>query len=144
MAVFSGLTVSIKVAKGLFIDRFSELGKISSLSHFFTELWFAPAVIIGVRNGTRIDIMPPADDFSEAAKIAHRAFIDMSSSKNAYFNRLAAIDAIYQAGGAPSLAENLELEKLLAIHDKNVLAFKTAIDAVTDDMEKQALFQLMS
>jgi hypothetical protein len=107
-------------------------------------LWFAPAVIIGVRNGTWIDIMPPAEDFSEAAKIAHRAFIDMSTSKNAYFNRLAAVDAIYEAGGAPSLAENLELEKLLAIHDRNVLAFKTAIDAVTDDMEKQALFQLMS
>jgi hypothetical protein len=88
--------------------------------------------------------MLPPDDFSEAAKIAHRAFIDMSTSKDAYFGRLAAIDAIYEAGGAPSLAENLELEKLLATHDKNVLAFKTAIDAVTDDIEKQALFQLMS
>jgi hypothetical protein len=88
--------------------------------------------------------MPSADNLSEAAKIAHRAFIDMSNSKKAHFDRLLAIDAIYESGGAPSLAENLELEKLLANHDKNVLAFKTAIVAITDDAEKQQLLQLMS
>ena len=88
--------------------------------------------------------MSSADELSEAAQIAYRAFIDMSNSKEAYFNRLAALDAIYEAGGAPSLAENLELEKLLANHDKNVLAFKTAMVAVTDDVEKKRLLQLMS
>ena len=88
--------------------------------------------------------MPSTDDLTEAAKMAHRAFIDMSNSKEAHFNRLAALDAIYEAGGAPGLAENLELEKLLANHDKNVLAFKTAMVAVTDDVEKKRLLQLMS
>ncbi len=88
--------------------------------------------------------MSSVDDLSEAAQIAHRAFIDMSNSNNAHFERLTAIDAIYESGGAPSLAENLELEQLLANHDKNVLAFKTAIVAVTDDVEKKALLQLMS
>jgi hypothetical protein len=88
--------------------------------------------------------MSSVDDLSEAAQIAHRAFIDMSSSKNAHFERLAAIDSIYESGGAPSLAENMELEKLLTNHDKNVLAFKTAIVAVTDDVEKKRLLQLMS
>jgi len=36
------------------------------------------------------------------------------------------------------------LEKLLANHDKNVLAFKTAMDAVTDSDEKITLIQLIS
>jgi hypothetical protein len=88
--------------------------------------------------------MSSADELSETAQIAHRAFIDMSNSKEAHFSRLAALDAIYEVGGAPSLAENLELEKLLAIHDKNVLAFKTAIVAITDEVEKKTLLQLMS
>ena len=88
--------------------------------------------------------MPSLDDLSDAAKIAHQAFIDMGHSKTAHFDRLAAIDTMYESGGAPSLAENLELEKLLGLHDKNVMAFKTAFTALTDDAEKQALIQLMS
>ena len=88
--------------------------------------------------------MPSVDQLSDAAKIAHQAFIDMSHSKVAHFDRLKAIDALYESGGAPSLAENLELEKLLELHDKNVMAFKTAFAAVTDDGEKQALIRLMS
>ena len=88
--------------------------------------------------------MPSIDDLSDAAQIAHQAFIDMSHSKAAHFDRLTAIDAMYESGGAPSLAEKLELEKLLGLHDRNVMAFKTAFAAVTDDGEKQVLIQLMS
>ncbi len=68
----------------------------------------------------------------------------MSDSKAAHFSCLAAIEAKYESGGAPSLAENLELEKLLASHDQNVLAFKTAMAAVTDSDELNTLIQLMS
>ena len=50
----------------------------------------------------------------------------------------------YESGGAPGISETLELEKLLDVHNKNVLAFKTAMNAVKDTTEKQALFQLMS
>ena len=88
--------------------------------------------------------MASIDDLSDAAKIAHQAFIDMSYSKAAHFERLAAIDALYESGGAPSLVEKLELEKLLGLHDKNVMAFKTAYAAVSDEDEKQVLIQLMS
>jgi len=88
--------------------------------------------------------MSSLDDLSDAAKIAHQAFIDMSHSKAAHFDRLAAIDALYESGGAPSLAEKLELEKLLGLHDKNVMAFKTAFAAIGDEREKQVLIQLMS
>ena len=56
----------------------------------------------------------------------------MKASKAAHFSCLETIETKYQAGGAPSLAENLELEKLLAVHDRNVLAFQTAMAAVTD------------
>ena len=88
--------------------------------------------------------MPSLEDQSNEVKLAYQAFIDMSNSKATHFACLQAIEAVYEAGGAPSLAENLELEKLLAIHDKNVLAFKTAMAGVTDDAERQALIQLMS
>jgi hypothetical protein len=81
---------------------------------------------------------------SEEAKIAYQAFRDMSNSKSAHFYCLEAIETIYESGGVPSLAENLELKKLLANHDKNVLAFKTAMAAVTDGDERKSLLQLMS
>ncbi|WP_260292443.1 hypothetical protein [Sedimenticola hydrogenitrophicus] len=88
--------------------------------------------------------MPSVDELSEAAKIAYRAFLDMSNSKIAHFDYLVAIETKYKLGGAPSVSENLELERLLANHDKNVQAFTTAMAAVTDSDEKQTLFQLFS
>jgi hypothetical protein len=88
--------------------------------------------------------MQSVDGLSEEAKIAYQAFLDMSNSKTAHFNCLEAIETLYDSGGVPGIAENLELEKLLANHDKNVLAFTTAMAAVTDNDEKQTLVQLMS
>jgi len=88
--------------------------------------------------------MPSVDDLSEDAKIAYQAFLDMSNSKAAHFTCLVAIENKYKLGGAPGIAENLELERLLAHHDKNVQAFKAAMTAVTDSDEKQALYQLFS
>lgn len=88
--------------------------------------------------------MQNADNLSEAAKIAYQAFLDMKRGKDEHFNCLAAIENKYQAGGAPSPAENRELEKLLERHDRNVLAFSTAMADVTDEAEKNALVELMS
>ncbi|MDJ0778879.1 MAG: hypothetical protein QNJ85_13515 [Gammaproteobacteria bacterium] len=88
--------------------------------------------------------MISVDDLSTEAQLAYRAYLDMSDSKKAHFERLESIHGKYESGGAPSIAENLELEKLLARHDKNVLAFRTAMAAVTDTSEKQTLVQLMS
>jgi len=88
--------------------------------------------------------MQSVDDLSEEAKIAYQAFLDMGNSKVAHFGCLEVIETKYKSGGVPSIAENLELEKLLANHDKNVLAFKTAMDAITDRDEKIILLQLIS
>ena len=88
--------------------------------------------------------MQSVDDLSEEAKIAYQAFLDMSNSKAAHFSCLEVIETKYKSGGVPSIAENLELKKLLANHDKNVLAFKTAMDAVADRDEKIILLQLIS
>lgn len=88
--------------------------------------------------------MPSVNDLSDDAKIAYQAFLDMSNSKAAHFNCLQAIETVYESGGVPGTVEKLELDKLLTIHDKNVLAFKTAMAAVTDDAEKQSLIALMS
>lgn len=98
----------------------------------------------GFCNRIEVYVMQSADELSEAAQIAHQAFLDMSASKSAHFSCLEAINSTYEAGGVPGVAENLELAKLLANHDKNVLAFKTAMDAVTDSDEKSSLLQLMS
>jgi len=88
--------------------------------------------------------MQSVDDLSEAAKLAYQAFLDMSNSKTAHFTCLEAHEFIYESGGIPSIAEKIEIEKLLSYHDKNVLAFKTAMTAVTDSEEKQTLIQLLS
>jgi len=89
-------------------------------------------------------IMQSVDDLSEAAQIAYRAFVDMNQSKAEHFKLLEAIEKKYESGGAPSLAENLELGNLLEKHDRNVLAFSTAMAAVTDDEERDNLIRLMS
>ncbi len=88
--------------------------------------------------------MQSEDEFSEAAQIAYQAFLDMSASKSAHFSCLEVTDSIYEAGGVPSITEKLELERLLDNHDKNVLAFKTAIGAVIDSDELENLLRLMS
>lgn len=88
--------------------------------------------------------MRSVDDLSEEAKIAYQAFLDMSNSKAAHFNLLQAIQSKYESGGAPSITESLELEKLLGNHDRNVLAFKTAMATVTDHDEKKFLVDQMS
>ncbi|MFT5503523.1 MAG: hypothetical protein ACI845_002421 [Gammaproteobacteria bacterium] len=88
--------------------------------------------------------MKTIDDLSEEAQQAYQAFVDMSQSKTAHFTCLQAHDSIYEAGGMPSLTEKLELETLLSNHDKNVIAFKTTMAAVTDNEEKMAVIQLMS
>ena len=88
--------------------------------------------------------MESPDNLSEAAQIAYQAFVDMRRSKNAHFTLLQAIDSARESGEVPSLAESLELDKRLAEHDRNVLAFKTAMAAVSDEEEMQALVKLMS
>ena len=88
--------------------------------------------------------MKSINELSEAGKIAYQAFVDMTNSKQVHFKCLEAHESIYEAGGVPSLAEKLEIEKLLKLHDRNVLAFKAAMDAITDQQEKLKVIQLMS
>lgn len=84
------------------------------------------------------------EELTEEARIAYQAFQDMGKSKQVYFNFLQDIDIKYKEGGAPSIAENLQLEKLLGVHDKNVLAFNTAMAAVENVEARTALIKLMS
>ena len=88
--------------------------------------------------------MQDPNEMSEAAQTAYQAFLDMKASKAAHFGCLEALESKYSVGGAPSLAENLELEKLLERHDRNVMAFQAALAAVDDADEMQALVKLMS
>jgi len=88
--------------------------------------------------------MQNLNDLSEEARIAYQAFLDMKDSKTAHFACLQAIDKKYENGGVPGPEENREMEKLLATHDRNVLAFKTALEGITDGDEKARLLQLLS
>ncbi len=88
--------------------------------------------------------MQSPNDLSAAAQIAWREFVDMRDSKAAHFTLLKAIESAREAGEAPSFADSLELEKRLAEHDRNVLAFRTAMAAVTDEAEMQLLVRMMS
>ena len=66
------------------------------------------------------------------AQIAWNAYQDMSRSKAEYFALLQDLDQKYREGGTPSIAENLQLEKLLEVHDGNVAAFNDAMHNVVD------------
>ncbi len=88
--------------------------------------------------------MAAIDDLSEAGKIAYQAFLDMRDSKHAHYDYLQAIDNKYHSGGVPGPDETRRLDKLLANHDRNVLAFKTAMTGVTDGEEMETLIRLMS
>ena len=68
----------------------------------------------------------------------------MSTSKQAYFHFLQDIDMKYKQGGSASIAENLQLEKLLGVHDKNVIAFNTAMTVVENIEARHALIKMMS
>ena len=84
------------------------------------------------------------DDLSVEAKVAYQAFQDMGNSKRAYFGFLQEIDIKYKSSGAPSIVENLQLEKLLGVHDKNVVGFKNAMAMVEGVDARNALIKLMS
>lgn len=88
--------------------------------------------------------MQSIDEFSEQAKIAYQAYLDMGNSKSVHLQSMQAMKSKYESGGQPSAEEKLALEKLLSDHDKNVMAFTTAFAAVTDADEKTALIDLMS
>ena len=88
--------------------------------------------------------MASSDDLSEAGKIAYQAFLDMRDSKHAHYDYLQAIENKYQNGGVPGPDETRKLEKLLADHDRNVLAFRTAMSGISDSDERENLVRLMS
>ena len=81
----------------------------------------------------------------QEAQCAWEAYQAMGSSKAAYFGLLQELDQKYRQGGSPSIAENLQLEKLLSIHNGKVTAFNQAMQAVTDrDARESLLKKLMS
>ncbi len=88
--------------------------------------------------------MATIDDLSEAAQVAYQAYLDMRDSKHAHYDYLQAIENKYQSGGVPGPDETRRLERLLADHDRNVLAFTTAMAEVNDSDEMASLVRLMS
>jgi hypothetical protein len=85
-----------------------------------------------------------SETLPEEAQVAYRAFQDMQTSKQNYFSLLQELDVKYKSGGAASIAENLQLEKLLKEHDKNVAAFNVAMSEVKDQDTRLQLIKLMS
>ena len=82
-----------------------------------------------------------SDNLPQEAQTAWEAYQEMGNSKSAYFDLLQALDQKYQQGGSPSIAENLQLEKLLAVHNEKVSAFNEAMQAVTDKQARELLLE---
>jgi len=75
------------------------------------------------------------------AQTAWDAYQLMGKSKAEYFGLLQEIDQKYKQGGSPSIAENLQLEKLLNAHSEKVTAFNEAMQAVTDKESRELLLK---
>ena len=75
---------------------------------------------------------------------ALEAYRLMGITKTDYFAYLQELDQKYRQGGAPTIAENLQLEKLLEAHDEKVSAFNTAMQAVTETEARELLLQKLS
>lgn len=86
----------------------------------------------------------PETQLTEEASIAYQAFQKMRESKQIYFSFLQDIDAKYKTGGKATESETEELGKLLAVHDKNVMAFNDAMNAVENFEARDALIKLIS
>ena len=67
----------------------------------------------------------------------------MGKSKQAYFSLLQSLDENNPNGGNPTIAETLKLESLLATHNKNVIAFTKAMQAIKDRPDKGQLIRAM-
>jgi len=80
----------------------------------------------------------------EEAQRAWEAYQEMGVSKNAYFGFLREIDEKYQEGGEPTIAENLQLEKLLKAHDEKVKAFNEAMQNIVDSEARELLVKKLS
>ena len=76
-----------------------------------------------------------------AAQLAWEAYQAMGKSKAVYFGLLQDIDQKYRNGGSPSIAENLQLEKLLKVHDEKVMAFNEAMQGITEKTARELLLQ---
>ena len=75
------------------------------------------------------------------AQMAWEAYQFMGESKAEYFGLLQEIDQKYKQGGSPTIAENLQLEKLLKTHSERVSAFNEAMQAVSDKTARELLLK---
>ncbi len=75
------------------------------------------------------------------AQAAWNAYQMMGKSKIEYFGLLQEIDQKYKHNGSPTIAENLQLEKLLKAHGENVTSFNKAMQAVTDKEARELLLK---
>ena len=86
----------------------------------------------------------PENKLPQDVQQAWQAYQEMSVSKAAYFDQLQAIDEKYREGGEPTIAENLQLEKLLKLHDKNVRIFTDAMQAIEDNDSRELLIRMLT
>ncbi len=84
-------------------------------------------------------INDPLPTLSPEAEKAWFAYQAMGKSKQMYFAYLQELDQKKDKNAAPSMAENLTLEKLLKTHDEKVNAFNKAMQKVEEPAARQVL-----
>ena len=75
---------------------------------------------------------------------AWEAYQAMGNSKAAYFGLLQDLDQKYREGGTPTIAENLQLEKLLKAHDQKVTAFNESMSKVVSKDARELLLKKLT
>ena len=88
--------------------------------------------------------MSNIDPLPEEAQKAWDAYQEMGTSKETYFGFLQALDKKYKEKGAPTIAENLQLENLLKAHDANVAAFNEAMQSIKDKNSRKLLLKKLT
>ena len=90
--------------------------------------------------------MPDATDHKELppiAKVAWKAYLRMSATKNTYFEFMQSLDQKYDKGESPTEEENQELAVMLQAHSKTVAEFNEAMHEVTDTDDRTLLLKKM-
>lgn len=85
-------------------------------------------------------------DLPETALPSWNAFQAMEQSKRQYFSCLEQLERKYENGGTRLLTEEVELESLLAIHDRRVADFSQSVKTlgIEDSEAHKALIARMA
>ena len=80
---------------------------------------------------------------STSAKLAWDCYLKMSETKQTYYNFMQSLETKYKESGAPSNAENQQLQHMLQAHSARVDQFNQAMQAISSPQDRALLIEKM-